>query len=255
MSIEARVLARVLPDLETVSREAAELFVQVSESCIASEGRFAVALSGGETPRGLYALLGSSKYKDAIDWRRAHFFWADERCVPKEHPGSNFKAAYEAFLSRVPVPEDNVHRIKGEDSPEKAAEDYEAAIKTFFGEASAPVFDLIILGVGSDGHTASLFPGSEALDERTRFAAPALVTRPGIDRVTLTLPVLNNAARILFLVSGASKAGVMHDILEAGNEKHHPAGIVHPPRGSVLWLLDKSAAAQLKRHPEKGGRL
>ncbi len=246
MSVKTGRRVIVLPDLNAVGREAGEVFWEASKSSTASHGRFAVALSGGTTPRGLYALLGSGQYKDEINWRHAHFFWADERCVPKEHEESNFKTAFDAFLSKVPVPDGNIYRVRGEEEPEKAAEDYEVDMRKFFGEAALPAFDLIILGVGEDGHTASLFPGSKALEEHTRLAAPVYKEKPGINRVTLTLPVLNNASRILFLAAGQSKAGVVYDILEEGNKKNYPAGLVHPFGGNVLWLLDKEAGRRLK---------
>jgi 6-phosphogluconolactonase len=240
-----RPQVRVFPDPEALSRAAAEFFTAISNKSIASRGRFVVALSGGSTPRRLYALLGSPPYQNDVDWKQVHIFWADERCVPQYHAESNFKLAVDTLLSRVAIPQENIHRIKGEDGPERAAEEYERDIRSFFGPASLPVFDLIILGAGEDGHTASLFPGSPALRETTRLAAPVHLELPKPGRVTLTLPVLNHAVRTLFLAAGHAKAGVVHAILVNGNPLHYPAGLVQPVRGGVIWFVDKQAAGLL----------
>lgn len=238
---------RVFQDLEVLSRAAAELFTTRAKRCVAAEGRFAVALSGGATPRGLYALLGSTPFRENIEWKHTHVFWADERCIPGDHPESNFKLAVDAFLSSIAIPKENIHRIKGEKGPLRAAQDYEEELRLFFGPAF-PVFDLIILGAGEDGHTASLFPGSASLHERARLVLPVHLEPPKIDRVTLTLPVLNHAAEVLFLASGRAKAEVVHAILENGNPMRHPAGLVHPVRGSITWFIDRQAAGLLTEH-------
>ncbi|MFN3480601.1 MAG: 6-phosphogluconolactonase, partial [Thermodesulfovibrionales bacterium] len=161
---------RVLQDLEAISREAATIFTAISRNCIASKGSLVIALSGGSTPRRFYTLLSSDSYINKIDWGCVHIFWADERCVPKEHEDSNFRFAYESFISKVPLPTNNIHRIKSEKKPEVAAMEYENEIRDFFGKTELPVFDLIILGVGEDGHTASLFSDSIALKETNRLA-------------------------------------------------------------------------------------
>ena len=239
---------RVFQDLEALSRAAAELFTAVAKRCVAAQGRFTVALSGGATPRRLYTLLGSTPYRENVEWKHAHVFWADERCVPGDHPESNFKLAVDAFLSSVSMPKENIHRIKGEEVPGRAAQDYEQEMRSFFGPVSLPVFDLIILGAGEDGHTASLFPGSASLNERTRFALPVYLEPPMLNRVTLTLPVLNHAAEVLFLASGRAKAGVVHAIIKNGNPLRYPAGLVQPVRGSITWLIDRQAAGLLTDH-------
>jgi len=246
---EPNAQIQVLSDLEAVSHQAAFIFADISRNSIAVKGRFAVALSGGSTPKRFYTLLGFDPYRSKVEWNHVHFFWADERCVPKEDEESNFGLAYEAFLSKIPVPASNIHRVKGEEDPEKAAKDYEDDMKKFFGMSGIPVFDLIILGIGKDGHTASLFAGSKSLKKTIRLAVPAYVKRPRPKRarVTLTLPVLNNAAQILFLVSGRSKATIVHEVL--GKEKtkdQYPAGLINPSRGSIIWLVDREAAARLK---------
>jgi len=236
---------KALQDLEAVSHEAAEVFTAASNDHITLKGRFAAAISGGSTPGRFFTLLGSDRYIAKINWRCVHIFWADERCVPKEHKESNFRVAFETFISKVPLPIHNIHRIKGEKEPEDAAREYENDIRDFFGDTALPVFDLIILGVGKDGHAASLFPGLGALQERIRLAVP-VYTYKG-NRVTLTLPVLNNAAQILFLAAGFSKAEILHEILEGENRKAYPAGLIAPVSGSVMWLIDTKAAGKLKK--------
>ena len=242
-----RLQVRVFQDLEELSRVAAELITVLSKKSIVSRGRFVVALSGGSTPHRLYSLLGSPLYRDVIDWSRVYIFWTDERCVSKDHAESNYRLAHDAFLSRVPLPAQNIHRIRGEDEPGKAAEAYEDELRNFFSGPEAIVFDLIILGVGEDGHTASLFPGSSALDERMRPVVPVYFQEPKINRVTLTLPVLNHAAQILFLASGRPKAAVVHEIVEDGNPKQYPAGLVKPLQGSIMWMIDQEASSALAR--------
>lgn len=236
---------RVFQDLEALSRAAAGFFADLAKRCVASRGRFAVALSGGATPRRLYTLLGASPYCENVEWGRVHVFWADERCVPGDHPESNFKLAVDAFLSRVAFPKENIHRIKGEEGPGRAAQDYERELRSFFGPLPFPVFDLIILGAGEDGHTASLFPGSDALHERTRLALPVSLEPPKLNRVTLTLPVLDRAAEVLFLAAGRAKAGVVHAIVEKGNPMSYPAGLVRTAQGSITWFIDRQAASLL----------
>jgi 6-phosphogluconolactonase len=236
----------VLPDLETMSREAAGLFVQLSQASLASHDRFTAALSGGSTPRMFYALLGSDRYRAAVEWKKAHLFWADERIVPPDDPESNFRLAFETFISKVSLSPANIHRIKGEMDAGTAAREYEKEIQDVFGREGFPAFDLVVLGVGEDGHTASLFPGSSALEERKRFAVPVYLAKPKLDRVTLTLPVLNNALHVLVLASGRAKADVLQDILEQGNRKKYPAGLVEPVHGNIRWLIDREAAAKLR---------
>ncbi len=236
---------RIFADLEALSQAAADYFTSLSRDALSLKDRFAVALSGGYTPRRFFSLLATSPYKERISWASIHIFWADERCVPREHPESNYKLAHEALLSKVSIPKKNIHRIKGEKNPEQAAQEYEDSLRLFFGTQPFPVFDLIILGVGTDGHTASLFPGTVAVHERTRIALPMHAEAPKRDRVTMTLPVLNNALQVLFLASGREKAVVLHEILEDGNPKYYPAGMVQPVHGQLTWLIDRAAASLL----------
>jgi 6-phosphogluconolactonase len=232
--------------MESLSRGAADRILGLSRESISAGGRFAVAISGGSTPQRLYSLLGSDPYQKIVDWTRIHIFWADERAVPRDHADSNFKFAFDTFLSRVPIPEANLLRIRGEDGPEKAARQYEDDLRNFFGQQSTPVFDLIILGMGEDGHTASLFPGSSALAETARLVLPVYPDRPKTSRVTLTLPVLNNASHLLFLVSGRAKADIVAEVLGNGKAKtRYPAALVNPSHGSIEWFVDKDAATKL----------
>lgn len=233
----------VFPDLETLSREAASAVVRRSKESIAARGRFLLALSGGTTPARLFALLGSV-HRQEIPWSLTQIYWVDERCVPPGHKDSNYRLARETMLSRVPIPAENVHRIAGERPPEEAARLYEYDLREAFG--GVPSFDLILLGVGSDGHTASLFPGSPALMEQERQAVPVFAGPDRGWRITLTFPVLNNAHEVFFLVSGGSKADALGDILHDGRlRKQYPAGLVRPSHGRVTWLIDRDAAEKL----------
>lgn len=244
MNVAGNTEIRVFADREAMSIAAAEHIVSLSRTAKASR-RFALALSGGSTPGRLYSLLGSPPYRDSIDWASLHLFWADERCVSPDHPESNYKLVRDTLLSKVALPGGNIHRIIGEAGPERAARDYEETIRAFFGPALFPIFDLILLGAGEDGHTASLFPGSPALRERSRIATAVVLEPPKPSRVSLTIPVFNHASQILFLAAGRAKAVVVHGILEDGNPKQYPAGMVQPDRGRVTWMIDREAASLL----------
>jgi 6-phosphogluconolactonase len=238
---------RILPDPEAAAGTAARIFLSAAAVAISLRGRFSVALSGGSTPQPLYHMLGSS-YRENIRWELTHLFWSDERCVARDHIRSNFRLAYEAMISRIGIPDENIHRIQGELGAEEAAAAYETELKRYFGADALPRFDLILLGIGEDGHIASLFPGAETLAETERLAVPALSPTAGDRRVTLTLPVLNNAALVVFLVTGRTKAGIMTEILVNGKKDAYPAGLVSPHHGRLIWLLDEDAASGV-RHP------
>lgn len=245
MSGTQEVSIQALPDIDEVSHEAARIFLNAAERSISSQGRFTVAISGGSTPIRLFALLRSNIYADKIDWSRVHFFWVDERCVPKDDKDSNFKGAWDSLLSHISVPKTNIHRIKGEESPADGALEYESDLKGFFGADGVPAFDLIFLGMGEDGHTASLFPASDSLKESERLAVPVYVEKLKSWRVTLTLPVLNNARSTIFLVTGKNKASVLKEIVENKSVKY-PAGLIKPNNGSLTWLVDEDAAGEIK---------
>lgn len=235
-----------LPDPEAVSLKAALIFTAQAIKAVASKGRFTVAVSGGSTPLGLYRLLGATSKKD-IPWDRTYIFWVDERCVAPDHQDSNYEGVYGALISRVDIPAANIHRIKGEMPPEAGAREYEEELKRYFGSTGLPVFDLVILGVGEDGHTASLFPNDPSLAERERLAIPVYVKRMHSRRITLTLPVLNNALSILFLVTGSKKAGILKGIFDSREKSQKfPSSLIQPVHGEVTWLIDTEAAVKLR---------
>jgi 6-phosphogluconolactonase len=245
---------KIVANAEELSRMAKEEFVREARNVVRARGVCTVALSGGSTPRGLYRSLAGERegsFRPRLSWDRIHFFWGDERHVPPEHPDSNYRMAHEALLSRVAIPPDNVHRIKTEYSDAgKAADEYDRTLREFFRLAAGqfPRFDLALLGMGSDGHTASLFPGTGAVHEQEHLVVANWVEQFHGYRVTLTPPVLNNAAYILFLVSGEDKAEVLQAVLQgAYRPDRFPAQIVRPTHGRLLWLVDQAAASLL--HP------
>jgi 6-phosphogluconolactonase len=219
---------------------AAERFIGLASAAISERGHFFVALSGGSTPRPVYALLAEEPFVSRVDWTRVHVFWGDERCVPPDHPDSNYRMASRALLDHVPIPAENVHRIQGELLPQEAALVYRAELREVLGDDRR--FDLILLGMGTDGHTASLFPGAMALEERERDVVAVYVEKRTAWRVTLTLPLINAARHVMFLVSGAGKAPLLARV-RAGDPL--PAALVQPEDGQLTWLVDRHAAADL----------
>jgi 6-phosphogluconolactonase len=227
-------MIEVYANSQELARGAAEYFVARSSEAVAQKGFFTVALSGGSTPKVLYQLLADENepFRAQVPWAKIHFFWSDERHVPPDHPDSNYRMAYEAMLSRVPVPESSIHRVHSENpNADEAARQYEQTLLQL---------DLILLGLGPDGHTASIFPGSEVLHETKRLVAAPWVEKFNSYRITMTLPLLNSGAVVLFLVSGAEKAGIVKEVLEG--PKKYPAQFVQPTHGQLLWMLDKDAA-------------
>lgn len=235
----------IVPDPGALAGEAAQRFAGLARRATARRGRCSVALSGGSTPGALYRLLAAEPYRSHIPWQQVHLFWADERCVPPDHDGSNYRMAHQALVAHVPIPPENVHRVRGEWEPQAAAQAYDRELRLFFG-GPRPRFDLVLLGLGRDGHTASLFPGSTALEEAERLAVATTAAYDGrpAERVTLTLPALNAARQVLFLVSGSDKAGAVQAALADG-EKPVPARRVRPDAGRVTWLLDAAAAGKV----------
>jgi 6-phosphogluconolactonase len=228
-----------------LAREAAGHFADLAVEAAAARGRFSAALSGGSTPGPLYRLLAKEPYRSRIPWPSVHLFWGDERCVPPDQPGSNYRMAYDSLIGQVPIPPENVHRIRGELEPDAAARACERELEDFFcGHHTR--FDLVLLGLGRDGHTASLFPGSPLLDRTERLAAAVTAhygDRPA-ERVTLTPPAINTARQILFLVQGNDKAAVVQAVLE-GSDADLPARRIQPTAGQLTWLLDRPAAGRL----------
>ena len=241
---------KIVADAVQLAREAADEFLRLAQAAVREKDLFTVALSGGSTPKILYSLLANEEpWRSNLPWEKIHFFWGDERHVPPSDPDSNYRMTYEAMLSKAPVPSSNVHRIKGEEpDAQKAAAEYERELRGFFHlpPHEFPAFELILLGIGPDGHTASLFPGTDALKERERLVVANWVEKFNAYRITLTLPVLNNAANIVFLVSGAEKAKVLRAVLqgESGAEQF-PAQMIRPVNGRLLWLVDETAASAL----------
>jgi 6-phosphogluconolactonase len=229
---------------EALLQAAAERIVACLREAILTEGKASFALSGGTTPRGVYELLGAEQYRSRLDWRKIHLFWSDERCVGPSMPESNFRMANKSLIRNVPIPSRNIHRIRGELEPREAAYESEADIRRFFGlnEGGFPRFSLVLLGLGEDGHTASLFPETEVLNEEHRIVSEVYVKTLAAFRVTLTIPAINNAAAAIFLVSGKTKAGILREVLEERNPRY-PAQFVKLDNGQLFWLVDNEAAS------------
>ena len=238
---------RIFEDLSALSQAAAAMFIEACAQAVRERGRGLAALSGGNTPLSLYKLLCQTPYTEQIDWQNLHFFWGDERCVPPEDLDSNYRQADDVLLSHVPVPPDHVHRVLGEKEPADAAIAYALTLMSF---ASPPLdwprFDLVLLGMGDDGHTASLFPGSEVDPPGPAVAVTAHYQGRPANRVTLTPRVINASRRVLFLVSGESKSQTLADVL---NGKSDPALLpsqrIRPTDGELIWMLDRAAASRL----------
>jgi 6-phosphogluconolactonase len=231
-----------------LAHAAAQHFAELAEWYAASYGRFTVALSGGSTPKALYEVLAAEPLPITIPWPTIYFFWGDERCVPPEHADSNYRLAYGALLSKVSVPEENIFRIPAEDeNHERAAAQYAATLQQFFA-APLPRFDLIFLGLGADGHTASLFPGTAALQVNDRAVAANYVEKLQTHRITLTAAAINNARHVIFLVAGADKAAALREVLEGQSQPDlYPSQLIHPHKGKLSWLVDEAAASLLTR--------
>jgi 6-phosphogluconolactonase len=245
---------------QELANAAAELVVAHAREAISLRDRFDWVLAGGQTPRALYALLASHAFRGRVDWQRVHFYWGDERCVPPDHHGSNYRMVKEALLDVIQAPAENVHRMLGEEEPTQAAARYEELLHTVRSTSEhTPRFDLILLGMGTDGHTASLFPGTAALRETTRWVVPTYVEKLAAWRLTLTTRVINAAAQVLFMAQGADKAARLalvlgnrpHDDNDGSQQETLPVRLVQPRDGDVRWLLDADAAALLDDEQEE----
>jgi 6-phosphogluconolactonase len=240
---------RVLPDPAALAEAAARLVAEAAQTAIDARGRFSLALSGGSTPRDLHVRLAASPLRDRVDWSGVHIFFGDERCVPPDDERANFRMADETLLSRVAIPHEQIHRMRGELPPDEAAEGYAAELQAFFGQ-EPPRLDLILLGMGDNGHTASLFPGLTAVREQRRWVMAEYVAEVAMWRVTLTPVVLNLARQAVFLVAGSAKATMLRRVHEGPFRPDElPAQIVRPSPGEVLWLVDAAAAAELSPPP------
>jgi len=245
---------RVYPDADLLKRAAAEHMTALSEASINAQGYFSIALSGGSTPKAVYELLTDKSFSRYVDWEHTHIFWGDERCVPPDHTESNYRMARLALLDQVPLPVSNIHRMKGEIDPAQAAAEYEQMLRQFFARRRDGVvrFDLVLLGMGDDGHTASLFPGTPAIEENERLVVENYVEKLEAWRLTLTAPVINAAEHVTFLVSGKSKAEMLQQVLEGPEQPYDlPAQLIQPASGHLLWLIDEPAAARLSK-PNQG---
>jgi 6-phosphogluconolactonase len=231
-----------------LARAAAALFTERASGAVSARGRFTAALSGGRTPEAFYSLLAKAPFTTGIPWDRVHLFWGDDRCVPPEHGESKYRLARERLLDHVPIPPENVHRMRGEMDPVEAATLYEGLLREFFGPCGepCPAFDLVLLGLGEDGHTASLFPGSPAIRESSRRVSAQYVDAHKGWRITLTPPAINSARLAAFVVSGKGKAAAVRDVLEGPfRPETLPAQAIRPARGELRWMLDRDAARLL----------
>src|SRR5713101_1757531 len=248
---------RICADAAALAQQTADEFVRLAQESVAARGRFTVALAGGSTPKAAYALLTSAAYHDRVPWQQIDFFWGDERHVPPDHPDSNYRMAYEAMLSKVPIPAENIFRIHAEEKDaDAAARAYEQTLTAFFHlqPGEFPRLDLILLGMGPDGHTASVFPGTRALHEKTRLVVANWVEKLNAYRFTMTLPVRNHSACAMFLVSGRDKANVLREVLEHQTEEL-PASLVRPTNGRLVWMIDQEAASALPAQLRGGSRV
>ena len=239
----------IYADTDTLSQEAAQYVVRVATESIASHRRFTLALSGGSTPKKLYTLLGEEPYRSQIDWTLVDIFWSDERSVPPNDKESNYLMAQQVLLSKIPIPTNQIHRMPADQTDRNAASyAYTLEMQQTIGSDGVPVFDLIQLGMGPEGHTASLFPHQPSLHEQQRLVMPVSVPKPPPDRLTFTPRLLNAAKHVLFLVTGAEKQDAVKAVLEGDYQPdEYPAQIVQPPKGEVMWMLDTAAAEKLQR--------
>jgi len=244
MDNKARILVTNTPSI--LLEKGAEIFSRASKEGVARKGLFSVALSGGSTPRGMHRLLSREPYHSVVPWKGTHIFWVDERCVPRDHHDSNYGSARKDLLDSVPIPSEQVHPIPTGVSPEEGARQYQKEITDFFdtSEVSPPAFDLIFLGIGMDGHTASLFPGQTPLTGSKKWVISVKGGTPFVNRITMTYPLLNLARQVVFTVSGRGKAGILKTIFEEKNARL-PAQAIRPSGGGLLWLLDRDAASLL----------
>lgn len=239
----------VLDEAEAMSVRAAEEIVHISGESICTHGQFTLCLTGGNTPAEIYSLI-ATRFQLSVDWNAVHLFWGDERCVPPDDEASNYGMANRTMLSRLNLDADQIHRMRGEDDPQAAAAAYEEELRDFFTleQGEFPRFDLILLGMGDNVHIASLFPGIPAIHENSRLAVAVEVDAPQRRRITLTPPVLNHAARVMFIVSGQGKAEAVRLALEGPRDPDkYPAQLIDPDRTEVMWLLDRAAAGKLSK--------
>ncbi|HWO00851.1 MAG TPA: 6-phosphogluconolactonase [Blastocatellia bacterium] len=254
---EPHAQVRVYRDPDEVALKAARRFARLADQYVVGCGRFTVALSGGSTPRAMNSLLAAAPFLDTVPWSSIYFFWGDERCVPPDHPDSNYRMARETLLSKVPVPGDNIFRIPAENPDhDRAAEEYETTLRSFFLRvatksstaplSNVPRFDLMFLGMGPDGHTASLFPHTAALHAHDRIVVANYVEKLNSHRITLTATTINNSRNVTFVAAGGDKAESLKEVLEGSYQPEtYPSQLIQPRTGSLLWMVDEAAARLL----------
>ena len=241
---------RVFETAEDVARAGADQFVSLAKLAVADRRRFSVALVGGNTPRQMYQLLAAGSFNSRIDWEAVHLFFGDERCVPHDHAESNYRMVHETLISQIDIPVSNVHAIKGEGDPTENATTYEAELRAFFPDLPKPRFDLVLLGLGDDGHTASLFPHTDALGAITEWVVANWVEELREYRITMTAAAINGAANVTFAVVGDGKAPAVAEVLSGPTQpKRLPAQLIKPEAGTLTWLLDSAAASRLPKPP------
>lgn len=232
---------------EEVARAAALRFAELARAAIEDKGSFNVALAGGSTPKRVYELLAGEEFRDALHWADVHVFFGDERCVTPDDPESNYRMANDVMLSRLPIPPENVHRMEGRGDATANARLYADDLRGYFGDNSWPDFDLVLLGMGDDGHTASLFPDSTALNEQSRWVVANWAEKLKVWRITLTAPAINHARHVVFIVTGTNKAARLRAVLEGELPSAHlPAQLISPIEGTLDWFVDLAAAAHLQ---------
>lgn len=234
---------QVFDTADVLSEAVANLIIEVANGAIAKHGRFTIVLSGGSTPEKLYALLATPVFQSKIDWNRTYIFWGDERCVSANDDKNNAHRARILLLDKIDIPNDNIFPIPVELPPSEAAAIYERTIRFFFGGKPAS-FDLVLLGLGEDGHTASLFPGTDVLAEQTKWVTKVYIKEQDMFRITLTPLLFNQAERIVFIIAGTRKAGIVKELLQSSSSSiQYPAQLIKPKNGNLLWMLDKAAAS------------
>ena len=235
----------IITDTQTFGDKAVQIFIESATEAISENGRFSIALSGGSTPKLLFTKLAEPEFSGQLDRDKIFIFWGDERNVPPDHQDSNFRMAKEHLLDKIGIPANNIYRIRGELPAKEAAQDYQTLLESFFG--TTPMFDLILLGMGEDGHTASLFPNTEALEEDTRWVVENHVPKLNTTRITLSFPAINHAKKVLFLVQGTHKAQVLKEVLYGTYQPNLlPSQAVNPINGKLLWLVDQEAGKFLQ---------
>jgi len=238
-------IVKTYPNLGVLSEAAAEFFAEQACQAVEKRGRCNAVLAGGETPRSMYELLAGKPYSTSIPWEKIHVYWGDERCVPANNKLSNQFMARQSLLDHVPIPEENIHPIVYENSPSLAAEEYEKVLRATF-KGRSPQFDVVLLGLGDNGHTASLFPATDVLKIQDHWVSHVYIAEQKLYRVTLTAPILNQGATIMFMVAGSKKAQVIKAVIEGPRDSTRlPAQLIEPVNGQLFWLLDQEAAALL----------